>query len=199
MICAQVLFLAAFLSVAIFSFAEFLEHHSFEPPFADVDASGSRIISPHWRTSGTTVVNNNFIRLTPDRQSKKGALWSRRSVGVPFFSSVLKFRISGQGKNFFGDGMALWVVQNGYYVEGDLHGFQEKFVGVGVIFDTFRNTENLAVHRDVTVLVNDGSKTYEAMTTNLVGCDTNVRYHAERADFSVKDASRAKLILSDSA
>eukprot|EP01031_Cornospumella_fuschlensis_P032804 gene32804-39660_t len=137
MICVGAVVFLVLFSVTLTTLAEFLEHHSFEPPFTDVDASGSRVVNPHWRTSGTTVVNNNFIRLTPDRQSKKGALWSRRSVGVPSFSSVIKFRISGQGKNFFGDGLALWVVQNGYYVEGDLHGFQEKFVGVGVIFDTF--------------------------------------------------------------
>ena len=41
--------------------------------------SGDKIV-PHWRSSGTTVVNKNFIRLTPDRQSKKGALWSRRFI-----------------------------------------------------------------------------------------------------------------------
>eukprot|EP01039_Chlorochromonas_danica_P003611 gene3612-3954_t len=177
--------------------ADFLEYHSFEPPFNEVDASGNRLASPHWRTSGTTVVNNNFIRLTPDRQSKKGALWSRKAVSVPYFSSVLKFRISGQGKNFFGDGLALWITQTGYHVDGPVHGFQEKFVGVGIIFDTFRNTENLANHRDVAVIVNDGSKTYEVMASNVKGCDTNVRYHADRADFSVTDASRAKITLND--
>ena len=43
--------------------------------------SGSRIAGPHWRNTGVAVVNKNFIRLTPDRQSKKGAIWSRRSIG----------------------------------------------------------------------------------------------------------------------
>lgn len=185
------------LSLIFVAAAEFLENHTFQPPFQEVDAAGSRVVNSNWRQSGTTVVNNNFIRLTPDRQSKKGALWSRKALGVPDFSTVLKFRISGQGKNFFGDGIGLWFVQQGYYVEGNLHGFQEKFVGVGIIFDTFRNTENLAAHRDVTVLINDGSKTYEMMTSDVIGCNTNVRYHADRADFSVLDASRAKIVLND--
>ena len=44
-------------------------------------------------------------------QSKKGALWSREPLDVPSFSSILKFRISGKGKDFFGDGIALWVVR----------------------------------------------------------------------------------------
>jgi mannose-binding lectin 2 len=194
----QLLFsLITIASIVSVGYANFLEFHSFEPPYSEVDVSGVRLASPNWRASGTTIVNNNFIRLTPDRQSKKGALWSRKSIGVPNLSSVLKFRISGQGKNFFGDGLALWIVQDGYYVEGEVHGFKEKFVGIGIIFDTFRNTERLSAHRDVTVLINDGTKTYEMMTENVIGCDTNVRYHADRADFSVTDASRAKVVLND--
>ena len=66
----------------------------------------------------------------------------------------------------------------------------------GIIFDTFKNTENLSAHRDVTVLVNDGDKTFELMTDDIQGCNTNVRYHAERADFSVSDSSRAKIVIS---
>eukprot|EP01035_Chromulina_nebulosa_P019165 gene19165-25009_t len=112
-------------------------------------------------------------------------------------SSIFKFRISGQGKNFFGDGMAVWIVQNAYYTEGSLHGFIEKYVGIGVIFDTFKNTENLAIHRDVTILINDGEKTYETMTQEVQGCNINVRYHNERADFSVTDMSKARITVDD--
>ena len=42
--------------------------HSFEPPFIDIDNYGSRMVSSGWRTSGSTVVSNNFVRLTPDQQ-----------------------------------------------------------------------------------------------------------------------------------
>ena len=42
---------------------------------------------------------------------------------------MLTFRISGQGKKFFGDGMALWFMQQAYYVEGDFHGSVERFTG----------------------------------------------------------------------
>ena len=158
---------------------------------------GQRVVSKSWKSAGHAVVNTNFARLTPDRQSKKGALWARKSIGVPTFSSIFKFRISGQGKNFFGDGIALWITQQGYYQEGNLHGSTEKFTGIGIIFDTFKNTENLAAHRDVTVLINDGEKTYEMMTQNVLGCEASIRYHADRADFSVTDASRAKIMITE--
>jgi hypothetical protein len=55
--------------------ADKMEYHSFEAPFSDVDNQGLRMVSRHWRSSGSTVVVNNFARLTPDQQSKKGALW----------------------------------------------------------------------------------------------------------------------------
>ena len=38
---------------------------------------------------------------------------------------------------------------------------------MGVVFDTFRNTENIQAHRDVTVLVNDGEKTWGMMTADV--------------------------------
>lgn len=110
---------------------------------------------------------------------------------------VVKLRISGKGKVFFGDGIGLWIVQQGYYTDGDLHGFPEKFIGIAVIFDTFKNTEHISAHRDVTILVNDGEKTYELMTTEVQGCNANFRYHSERADFAVTDSTRAKIIIDD--
>jgi len=174
-----------------------LESQSFEAPFNEMDNTGLRLVSKQWKTSGHAVVNTKFARLTPDRQSKKGALWSRKPIGVPTFSSIFKFRISGQGKNFFGDGIGLWFMQQGYYQEGNLHGSTEKFTGIGIIFDTFKNTENLASHRDVTVLINDGEKTYEMMTQDVKGCEASIRYHSERADFSVTDASRAKVMITE--
>ena len=177
--------------------SEVLEGHSFSPPFTEVDSSGGRMVNKFWRHSGHAVVNQNFIRLTPDRQSKKGALWSRKNLGVDSFTSTLKFRISGQGRNFFGDGIGLWVTNSAYYTEGDLHGNQEHFYGVGIIFDTFKNTENLAQHRDVTILVNNGEKSTEDMLHTVTGCNVNVRYHNERADFSAKDASRAQVTFTD--
>jgi lectin, mannose-binding 2 len=181
-----------------FSTAEKLGHLAFKAPFETVDSAGARTVGDDWRSTGTTVVNKNFIRLTPDRQSKKGAVWSKKNLGVSSFSSILEFRISGQGKNFFGDGIAWWITQNSQHMDGIVHGSAEKFVGIGVIFDTFKNTESLASHRDVTVLINTGDKTYEMMTKDVLGCGAKIRYHADRADFVVTDSSRAKIVLTDS-
>jgi len=175
--------------------AEKLGLFSFQPPFEEIDPAGSRIAGPHWRNTGVAVVNKNFIRLTPDRQSKKGAIWSRRSIDVPSFSAILQFRISGQGKSFFGDGIGFWLVQSSFFQDGPIHGFTEQFTGIGIIIDTFRNVENIEKHRDVLVLVNDGTKSYEQMVDEPIGCSANVRYHEDRADFTVDSSSRMKVVI----
>ena len=161
--------------------SEKITTHSFEPPFQDIDSSGLRLVSHQWRASGSTMVNSNFARLTPDLQSKKGALWSREILDVPSFSTVVKFRISGKGRDFYGDGMAIWFVQQGYYIEGDLHGFQEDFIGIGIVFDTFKNTENMNSHRDVTVLINDGDKTWAMMTEEVKVCHNSLNNNDNNA------------------
>jgi len=46
------------------------------------------------------------------------------------------------------------------------------------------------------VLVNDGEKTWDMMTADVQGCNAGFRYHSERGDFSVTDASRAKIVVS---
>ena len=42
--------------------------HSFEAPFKSIDNSGLRMVSSGWRTSGSAIINTNFVRLTPDQQ-----------------------------------------------------------------------------------------------------------------------------------
>ena len=56
-------------------------------------------------------------------------------------------------------------------------------------------TYSLTAHRDVTVMINDGKKTADHLKATIEGCNTNppVRYHSERADFQVTDASRAQI------
>lgn len=168
---------------------------SFEAPFTELNSAGERMVSKTWRASGSTAVHNNFVRLTPDRQSKKGAIWSTKSVGASELSAVLKFRISGQGKKYFGDGMALWLTDVRNYRAGDFHGSTENFKGIGIIIDTFKNAEMLTYHKDVTVVINTGENDIESMLMASIGCNGDVRYHEDRGDFSVRSASRVKFVV----
>ena len=51
--------------------------HSILPPVtADADLS-------HWRMNGAAAIVDNVIRLTPDRQSMKGGVWTTRPWHKP--------------------------------------------------------------------------------------------------------------------
>ena len=132
----------------------------------------------------------------------------------------MKFRIHGQGKKFYGDGLALWFIQRPYNIEGKLHGIDPDFIGFGVIIDTFRNAEHGNSHRDVSVVWNNGTRSLEAITkytisspstsvanaeedsefssyNNRYGCEAKVRYHNDRADFTVTNSSKVKVVYED--
>ena len=104
----------------------------FGPYYNDFDEdSGERKVGNDgdWRVYGDARVHSSFIRLTPDRQSKQGALWSRGPSASTSLNAILEFRISGQGKKLFGDGLGLWFVNQPYYSSGHLQGNNEYFNG----------------------------------------------------------------------
>ncbi|RHY61566.1 hypothetical protein DYB38_004696 [Aphanomyces astaci] len=176
---------------------------SFEKPFEDITSDGVRIVSDDFTFGGHAVVNKHFVRLTTDRQSKRGFVWSKETLGAARlpkteFSIVLTFRISGQGERWFGDGLALWVTTEPRHVDGDNHGFKETYTGFGIIVDTFVNAEQAGGHKDVTFVVNDGTKSLDDINYSpdgKKGCDAkNLRYHAKSASFSASGSmSRVKL------
>ena len=75
-----------------------IQELSFQKPFEYISSDGVRQVSKNWDHGGSTIVNKHFIRLTPDRQSKRGHIWSKNTIGRNEFSAILKFRVSGQGK-----------------------------------------------------------------------------------------------------
>jgi len=176
-----------FLKTCIFAMR--IERLSFEPPFVKVDYDGSRTVGTGWMTSGSTVVSKNFARLTPDRQNKKGAVYTSTMLDFPAATLLMEFRISGQAKQFFGDGLALWISTQFFSVFGPFHGFSEQFKGVGIIIDTFENTE--WAHKDVTVVMNDGTKDLKTMKSKLEGCSGELRFHDKRADFNPESDTAA--------
>lgn len=108
----------------------YLDNQSFRPPFNQFDAVGMRTID-NWRKGGDAVINENFVRLTPDRQNKKGWLWSRTKMAAEVWTATVRFRVSGQGKRLFGDGLAFWFTTSAYPADGPVHGFADVFTGFG--------------------------------------------------------------------
>jgi mannose-binding lectin 2 len=159
----------------------------FGPTYDEYDEeSGERLASKNFHLHGDARAHASFVRLTPDRQGKSGAVWSKGPTESSSLSAVMEFRISGQGKRLFGDGIAVWLVEQSYFSSGSFHGFNEYFKGLGVVVDTYRNAGDKA-HRDISLVVNDGERDYTQVVTDkddVVGCNAKVRYHAKASDFN---------------
>jgi mannose-binding lectin 2 len=174
---------------------DLIENFAFKPPFEKIDKDGKRLINDTWSYGGNTEVKKNFIRLTTDRQNKKGYIWQKKPLGRDTFSAILTFRISGIGKKWFGDGIGLWLTNHQNFILGPHHGFTDKFTGIGIIIDTFNNPEHKGGHKDVSIHVNDGTKSIDTFNEEKkIGCDAQVRFHEGNALFDpVHSASRIKI------
>lgn len=73
-----------------------------------------------------------------------------------------------------------------------------KFEGIAVVIDTFKNVEHGSLHRDVTLVINDGSKESEIGVEDILGCNVEgMRYHEGRDDFSTFNLSRLRILYSE--
>ncbi|BFZ54858.1 hypothetical protein PYCC9005_001895 [Savitreella phatthalungensis] len=146
-----------------------LRTHSLSVPFLDQDFH-----SRWWDYGGTTVVNTaKHVRLTYDRQHSTGYLWSRLPITATNYEIEWTFKISGRGNSLYGDGMAMWLTQ-GRAKLGPAMGNEDRFDGLGIFFDTYRNGRRDVGFPYVTAMLGDGNTVYDKgqdnQNTELAGC-----------------------------
>eukprot|EP00045_Choanoeca_perplexa_P004181 m.36007 g.36007 ORF g.36007 m.36007 type:complete len:366 (-) comp12439_c0_seq1:77-1174(-) len=148
--------------------------HSLRQPYL---ASG--MVMPFWDFIGNAVISDDFIRLTPDRQSKRGALWNSKPTKLDEWEVTFRFHTHGQGKNLYGDGFAFWYTKEKNML-GDVFGSKDHFQGLGVFFDTYSNQQ--IHHRRgayVSAMINDGTLDYDhdadGTHQELSSCSANLR------------------------
>ncbi|XP_067377571.1 lectin, mannose-binding 2-like b [Channa argus] len=137
--------------------------------------------SSQWDLMGTAVITPDYVRLTPDQQSRQGAVWSR----IPFFlrdwELKVHFKISGQGKkNFNGDGLAIWLTRDRMQ-NGPVFGNMNQFVGLAIVVDTYPNAERShdRTFPYISVTLGNGTSSYDhdqdGRPTEIGGCTAMVR------------------------
>ncbi|XP_073334311.1 lectin, mannose-binding 2-like a isoform X1 [Pagrus major] len=168
---------------------EFLKReHSLSKPYQGVGSLGSS----HWELMGDAMVTTEQVRLTPDMQSRQGAVWSRIPCHLNDWEMQVHFKIHGQGKkNLNGDGLAIWYTKERMQ-KGPVFGNMDNFTGLGVFVDTYPNEEkHLEAQKKrytprtqrifpfVLAMVGNGTISYDherdGRTTELGGCNAMVR------------------------
>ncbi|KAM9734973.1 lectin, mannose-binding 2-like a isoform 2-T2 [Menidia menidia] len=157
---------------------EFLKReYSLSKPYQGVGS----LSSSHWELMGDAMVTTDQVRLTPDKQSRQGAVWSRIPCNLKDWEMQVHFKIHGQGKkNLNGDGMAIWYTKERMQ-KGPVFGNMDNFTGLGVFVDTYPNEEKHLerIFPFVLAMVGNGTISYDherdGRPTELGGCNAMVR------------------------
>lgn len=149
--------------------------HSLLKPY-----QGSGMTIPYWDFIGSTFVTNSYIRLTPDLQSKSGAIWNHLPCTSPHWEVHVSFKVHGKGKDLFGDGFAIWYAKDRLQT-GPVFGSRDNFLGLAIILDTYSNHNGPHNHQHpyISAMVNNGSLSYDhdrdGTHTQLAGCEAKFR------------------------
>jgi len=89
----------------------------------------------------------------------------------------IELSINGEG-NLFGDGMGIFMTKQ-RATQGPVFGFQDKFEGLGIFIDTYKNNRPGVVFPYVMAMNGDGQTAYDqandGKANELAGC--SVRKH----------------------
>ncbi|KAL1955873.1 hypothetical protein VTO42DRAFT_8031 [Malbranchea cinnamomea] len=128
---------------------------SLAPPYLDSDM-GNRWFD----FGGDTIVRaDRYVRLTSDRPSQRGWLFSRVPITATNFQIEVEFRIHGE-RNLFGDGFAMWLTKE-RATSGPVFGSTDQFEGLGIFFDTYKNGRPAVTFPLVMAMMGDGQAMYD--------------------------------------
>ena len=139
-----------------------------QSPFLDSDMQ-----SRWFDFGGTTVVRaDQYVRLTTDHSSQAGWIFSRVPLTATNWEIEVEFAITGAG-HLFGDGMAMWVTKDRAEM-GPVFGMKDRFEGLGIFFDTYKNNRPGVVFPYVMAMLGDGQTSYDqandGKANELAGC-----------------------------
>lgn len=133
-----------------------LRTHSLQSPYLDTDM-GNR----WWDFGGDTIIRaDKFIRLASDLPSQSGHIFSRIPLTATNWEIEVEFSISGKG-NLHGDGFAMWLTKERLQ-PGPVFGHADRFEGIGIFFDTYKNNRPGVVFPYVMGMWGDGQTSYDS-------------------------------------
>lgn len=145
-----------------------LRTHSLAPPYLDSDFQ-----SRWFDFGGDTIIRaDKYIRLTADRPSQQGWIFSRVPLTATNWEIELEFKLHGNG-NLHGDGFAMWLTKQ-RATQGPVFGSTDNFEGLGIFFDTYKNNRPGTSFPYVMAMMGDGKTSYDqahdGKANELAGC-----------------------------
>ncbi|EIM80757.1 uncharacterized protein STEHIDRAFT_150447 [Stereum hirsutum FP-91666 SS1] len=151
-----------------------LRTHSLYAPYIDQDLQNR-----WWDFGADAYVNTNkHVRLTRNKQSLMGWLWSRLPITASNYIIEIEFKISGESTHLFGDGMAIWLTKDRAQ-PGPIFGSIDKFNGLAIFLDTYANGRHNYDFPRIVAMMGDGQTSYDQAhdgdETNIAACSAKYR------------------------
>ncbi|XP_046403446.1 protein ERGIC-53 [Ischnura elegans] len=142
--------------------------YSFKPPYlAQRDAT-----VPFWEYGGNAIASEENVRVAPSLRSQKGGIWTKSTTNFDWWEVELVFRVTGRGR-IGADGLAFWYTADKGNYDGKVFGSSDKWVGLGIFFDSFDN-DNKHNNPHISAILNDGTREFDhqndGSTQLLAGC-----------------------------
>lgn len=154
-----------------------LRHHPLSEPPHHLDRPViNRLISARlfsfFPNLPDAIAGSDKVRVAPSLRSQKGAIWTKSRTNFDWWEVEIQFRVTGRGR-LGADGLAFWyTTEHGDY-DGDVYGASDKWVGLGLFFDSFDN-DNKHNNPFIMAVLNDGSRSFDhdndGTTQQLAGC-----------------------------
>src|SRR6266566_263118 len=107
-----------------------------------------------------------YIRLTSERPSQTGWLFSRVPLTATNWEIEVEFKIHGKNQ-LYGDGFAMWLIKQRAQ-PGPVFGSVDSFEGLGIFIDTYKNNRPGTVFPYVMAMIGDGKTPYEKETDGKI-------------------------------
>ncbi|KAH6910311.1 lectin [Coprinopsis sp. MPI-PUGE-AT-0042] len=151
-----------------------LRTHSMHPPYIDQD------LQNRWWDFGADAYVNTMkhVRLTQNKPSQVGWLWSRLALTAANWVIEVEFKVSGDNSHLYGDGLAMWLTSDRAQT-GSAFGNKENFNGLGILLDTYSNSRHSYAFPRISGVRLDGSVPFDHGSDGdkqvLGACSANFR------------------------
>lgn len=150
----RVFLLAWFVALAA---AQRVSEMSFSPPYINHEYHNQ-----YYEIGGTGLITRSGAELTGDYPGQQGWMVSKYATLPDNFELIVKFRLSGESKGLYGDGVALRFLEDDTPLEqGPVFGVQDKLKGTMIAIDTYRNGRPGKAFPYIVLSQNDGNQPYD--------------------------------------